>query len=293
MKGAYQVGCIKAIFESGFEPDMIYGISVGALNSTYLANESGRRAAEGLEIDWPAIGRELLEFWIRNITRPQDVALLRPRLSLGFNTLLSRYEGLLDPSPLHNLIRKSINTDYLRKSPVKLKISAVNVMDGQICDATPDHPDFIEYMMASSAIPLLMPAIPIGGADRMFLDGGLREVAPVRQAVADGATELVVVACHSQHIQHTPDFSPLNFISLLERVREITVNQIVNSDIEWIQSYADRSSLRGNPIKLTVIRPHEPLVLDLQRFEVKDISKLIVEGYKIALEALKKANAPA
>lgn len=163
-------------------------------------------------------------------------------------------------------------------------------MNGQICDATPDNPDFLNYMMASSAIPLLMPAISIGTSDSMFLDGGLREVAPVRQAVADGATELVVVACHSKHIQHTPDFSPLNFISLLERVREITVNQIVNSDIEWIQSYADRSSLRGHPIKLTVIRPSEPLILDLQAFNDQDISKLIVEGYKIALETLNKVN---
>lgn len=43
MKGAYQVGCIKAILENGFEPDMIYGISVGALNATFLVNESGKK----------------------------------------------------------------------------------------------------------------------------------------------------------------------------------------------------------------------------------------------------------
>jgi NTE family protein len=45
MKGAFQVGVIQAVLENGFQPEMIYGISVGALNATFLANEAGRQMA--------------------------------------------------------------------------------------------------------------------------------------------------------------------------------------------------------------------------------------------------------
>ncbi|WP_310590414.1 patatin-like phospholipase family protein [Dyadobacter sp. NIV53] len=46
MKGAFQVGVIQAVLENGFEPEMIYGISVGALNATFLTNETGIQLKE-------------------------------------------------------------------------------------------------------------------------------------------------------------------------------------------------------------------------------------------------------
>lgn len=288
MKGAFQVGCIKAILESGFAPDRIYGISVGSLNSSYLVNECGRQFTENRALDWPQIGRKLLEFWIKNIRTPQDVALLRSRMTLGFNTLMSRFDGLLDPSPLHGLVQNTLTRENLLASPVKLMVSAVNVMDGHIVDATPEHPDFIKYMLASSAIPMLMPAIAIGDEGQMYLDGGLRQVVPVRQAAADGATEIMVVACHTRGIKDQDKFSPRNFISLLERVREVTVNQLENNDLDWIQGYSERAGLRGQPVKLTVIRPDEPILLNLQSFNSEDISRLIVDGYKTALNQIRK-----
>jgi len=64
----------------------------------------------------------------------------------------------------------------------------------------------------------------------------------------------------------------------------------VNNDIEWAEGYAERSVLRGDPIKLTIIRPDEPLLLDLQAFSSEDITRLILEGYKLGLDALKRAK---
>jgi NTE family protein len=113
MKGAFQVGVIQAVLENGFQPEMIYGISVGALNATFLANEAGRQAQENNEIQWPLAGRKLLEFWIKNITAPQDISMLRSRVMLGMNTLMSRFDGIVDPLPLHQLIRKNVNDEYL------------------------------------------------------------------------------------------------------------------------------------------------------------------------------------
>ncbi|GAB2802692.1 hypothetical protein GCM10027275_56180 [Rhabdobacter roseus] len=288
MKGAFQVGAIQAVMEKGFEPDMIYGISVGALNAAFLTNEAGRQSIEEKKIDWPTTGRKLLEIWVKNITQPQNVALLRSRVSLGVYTLMSRFDGLLDPSPLHNLVRKQLEGFILRNSPVKIKVGAVNITSGEMVYASPDDEFFIDYVLASASLPMLMPPIAIGSKKDMFLDGGLREVAPIRKAIEDGATEIVLVACHSKQLYNRENFSPRSIISLVERVRDITVNQIVNSDIGWAESYAERSVLRGKPIKLTIIRPEAPLLLDLQHFSSEDISRLIVDGYRVALETLKR-----
>ncbi|TDB61190.1 patatin-like phospholipase family protein [Arundinibacter roseus] len=290
MKGAFQVGAVKAALEEGFEPEMIYGISVGALNATYLVNAAGKNAHEKVPLDWPAIGHQLMSFWIRNITHPHDVAHLRSRVSMGFNTLMSRFEGLLDPSPLHNLIRANVDPFLIRSSPVKIKVGAVNVTHGNIVFASPEEEFFMDYVRASSSLPMLMPAVPIGTKNDMFLDGGLRIVAPIHRAIMDGAKEIILVACHSKDLYTRENFSPQNLISLIERVKDVTVNQIVNNDIEWAENYAEHSALRGNPIKLTVIRPATPLLLDLQRFTSEDITRLILEGYQVGLETLRRAK---
>ncbi|WP_159470623.1 patatin-like phospholipase family protein [Dyadobacter sp. 3J3] len=289
MKGAFQVGAIQSVLENGFEPDMVYGISVGALNTTFLANETGRQhEEEDGKLNWPLAGRKLLEFWVKNITQPQDISTLRSRVMLGMNTLMSRFDGLVDPAPLHLLIRKNVKDKFLKNSPVRIKVGAVNVQSGEIKYVTPQEPHYLDYVRASSSIPMLMPAIAIG--KEMYLDGGLREVAPIRQAIADGATEIVVIACHSPHLYQPEGMNARNLIMLVERVRDITVNEYANSNIIWAESYVDRSILRGVPMKLTVIRPVSPLVLDMQHFTSDDISRLIIEGYRIGIETLNKVE---
>ncbi len=291
MKGAFQVGAAKAVLEDGFAPEMIYGVSVGALNATYLVNAAGQQEVEEKKaIDWPLVGRELMAFWIKNITQPQDVAMLRSRVSLGFSTLMSRFDGLLDPAPLHDLIRRSVDAFLLRECSVKIKVGAVNITHGNIVYASPDDEFFMDYVRASSSLPLLMPPVPIGSTVEKFLDGGLRVVAPIHEAIRDGAKEIVLIACHSRQLYARENFSSRNLVSLIERVKDVTVNQIVNNDIEWAEGYAERSVLRGDPIKLTIIRPKEPLMLDLQKFNSEDITRLILDGYRTGIETLKRVK---
>ncbi|HEV7378596.1 MAG TPA: patatin-like phospholipase family protein [Dyadobacter sp.] len=286
MKGAFQVGAIQAVLENGFEPDMIYGISVGALNATFLVNEAEKQRNDKGAINWQTTGRRLLEFWIKNITHPQDISTLRSRVMLGVNTLMSRFDGLLDPSPLHELIRKNVDDALLENSKIKLKVGAVNMESGQMKYVSPQDSHFLDYVRASSSIPMLMPAVEI--EDDLYLDGGLREVLPIRPAFADGATEIVMIGCHSPHLYQPEGLNARNLITLIERVRDITVNEVANSNIIWAESFAERANLRGTPMKLTVIRPESPLVLDLQRFTSDDISRLIVEGYKEGTEVLRR-----
>lgn len=288
LKGAFQVGVVQAVLEAGFEPEMIYGVSVGSLNASYMVNEAGKQTIEHKKIDWPKISRQLIEFWVKNITHPEDIAIMRSSLTLGIDTLMSRFDGLLDTTPLHTLIRKNVDEFILRTSPIKLKVGAVDVISGKMVYATPQDEHFIEYILASSSLPTLMPAVHIKGHRKsVFLDGGLRVVAPLKAALEDGATDIVCVACHAEHIYNEP-VNYRSLLKLLDRVKDINVNQIVNSDIAWAQSYVEKEGLKGRNLNLTVIRPHEPLHLDMLSFKSEDIVRLIVQGYKTGFEFFKK-----
>ena len=287
LKGAFQVGAVMALFESGFEPQHLYGISVGSLNATFLANEVARQQAQTGKVDWVKAGKFLIEFWIRNITKPDDVAVLRSRFRMGFNTLFRRFDGLLDNSPIQNLIRKNVDVEALRTGPVTLKVGAVDIIEGDMFYADAHDPDFLDFVYASSSLPFLMPAMQIGGDHRRaFLDGGLREVAPLRVAIEDGATDIACVACHAKKI-YNEKFNYRNILNLMDRVKDITVNQLVNNDIAWAERFAEREQLHGRDLNLTVVRPMEPLSLNLMKFTSEDIGRMIVQGYQAGILQLK------
>ena len=65
IRGAFQAGAIAHVLEKGFKPDGIYGTSVGSLNGGFLAERAGRSKTK--EPAWPAIGKELENFWLTNI----------------------------------------------------------------------------------------------------------------------------------------------------------------------------------------------------------------------------------
>jgi len=200
---------------------------------------------------------------------------------------MSRFDGLLDTTPLRKLIHKNLDEVVLKDSPIKLKVGTVEVMSGKMVYATPQDDSFLDYVLASSSLPTLMPAVHIKGHRKSaFLDGGLRVVAPIKAAFEDGATEVICVACHTEHIADHP-INHRNLFKLLDRVKDINVNQIVNNDIAWAESFVEKENLKGRELTLKVIRPNVPLDLDILEFTSPDIAKLIVQGYTIGLEYLK------
>ena len=285
LKGAWQVGVIHAILDTGFKPEMIYGISAGALNASFMVNEASKQFIEKGEINWDLVNKKLLKFWLENIKQPSDIGVLKSKFSLGIDTLLSRFDGLIDTNPLHDKLKKNLDMTILRRSPIYLKVGAVNINTGEMYYANPLEEHFLDFLRASSSLPFIMPAIQIGGDHReAYMDGGLREVVPLRKAIEDGATEIYCVATHPKNrpLEH---FNYRSFFSLIERIKDITVNQFENSDIEWAENYAKNYASIGSfnltrKIKITVIRPEEPLQLELTKFNTKDIKDIIKQGYE-------------
>ncbi len=292
LKGAWQAGAIQAVLEKGFKPDMVYGISAGALNSSYIVNEAGKQYSENGSIDWEIVNKKLIQFWIENITRPSDIGILKSKWMLGIDTILSRFDGLLDTNPLHEKLREHINLSHLRKSPIRLKVGAVNVNTGQMHYADPMEEHFLDYLRASSSLPIIMPAIQIGGDHRqVYLDGGLREVVPIKKAIEDGATEIYAIATHPEKRQLEP-INYRSFFALIERIKDISVNQFENNDISWAENYNENlMSIAGftlnKKISLKVIRPLEPVHIALTSFTSSDIREVIKQGYQHAYTDLR------
>jgi NTE family protein len=80
-------------------------------------------------------------------------------------------------------------------------------------------------------------------------------------------------------------------MALADRVMEIVVNEIVNNDIkraeEVNKQLAAGNDLQGKKqVKITIIRPNQPIGLDLSKFSEKEILDTINSGYSTASSLL-------
>ncbi len=296
VKGAYQAGVVKAVFESGFEPDAIYGVSAGSMNASFLVDFFGKQTLKKTPISYNLAAEQLTKFWIENITEPASLARRRGTYELGLSAIRRNFEGLLDTTPLKDIVQNAINVKHLQASPVSLKIGAVDIINGGIVYADPTFEHFLDYIMASSAIPILMPVVKIGNHNKMaFLDGGLRDVAPIRKAINDGANEIVCIACHTRDME-AGYFPYGNLLALVDRIMDIAVNESLNTDLDYAElhnlalteniNYENSDLGLGNrKVKLKIIRPDAPLNIDIQSFDTDDIERIIEIGYRQGMQA--------
>jgi NTE family protein len=295
LKGAWQVGVIQAILETGFKPDMIYGISAGALNASFLVNETHQYTSKNQAIPWLDVNKQLMRFWLENINKPEDIGIPKSKISLGIETLWSRFDGLIDTTPLHEKIKKFVIPENLKASPIKLKIGAVDINSGLMHYINQNDDDYLDYLRASSSLPIIMPGIPIGGNHKkVFLDGGLREVVPLKQAILDGASEVFAVATHPAN----PELKPINhrsLFSLIERIKDISVNQFEANDLDWAQRYEEKLlnigdfSIKKKP-NISIFRPKKSIKIEITNFTKEDVKRVIAEGYEMAYAQIKAVS---
>ena len=318
IKGCFQAGAIAELLDSGFVPDAIYGTSVGSLNGSFLAERAGRAARAEETPDWPAIGQSLVQFWLEDLRFPSQVGTQRRMLSLVTALLRSRFAGLIDTGPLRRLIESTLDPCNLRASPVRFYACTVNLASGNAVYASQDNSGILDYIMASTAIPVQMPHVDIGNAP--YVDGGVRKVAPLSKAIEDGAEEIACICCLPRELD-AATFRPGNLLEFALRLMAVVTNELINNDLkrfdqvnEWVRAYkqvpdklnralpdlgnaedteaavvnslADLPFHRWRDIPITVIRPENEIALDLMHFAPADIAEVINQGRNVARKKL-------
>lgn len=216
-RSAYQVGVLQAI--AGWCPpgrplpfSIVCGTSAGAINAAVLAANGGnvQRAAADLARVWGG-------FHIEQVFRAGAIDMLRSGLHLllalvSGGWLLPMPRALFDNMPLRELLSASVDFDALRRAleagqPDSIAITATSITRGDSVTFVGTSRPFtpwdragrrgvaaelgVDHLMASSAIPLLFPAVAMG--EGHYGDGAMRQSTPLAPAIHLGADRILVI----------------------------------------------------------------------------------------------------
>src|SRR5436853_4808742 len=174
-KGSWQVGaCQHLIVERGLWFDVIAGVSAGAVNAATLAQaRNPDELAAELE--------HLRAVWL-GLRGSRDVYRRRWLGALG--TVLARRASLYNAAPLRAILAGHIDPARVVWSPIRLRIGYVDLLSGRYRTAGNQHPTLLDAVLASCALPLIFPPVPLGDGNELAVDGGLRSATPLTDALA-------------------------------------------------------------------------------------------------------------
>ena len=211
--GAVQVGMLKALHSAGVEPDMVAGVSVGAINAFCYACDPTAAGIAALERIWRRLRRAdifpapgLRGLW--RVARGQD--------------------HLIAPIGLGRLLRDQLPARDFADCRLPCWVVATNALSGTAVAL--NQGPAIPALLASTAIPALFPPVRIAG--RLLNDGGFAFQAPFATVAGAGAARLYVLPTGYSCARSRAPASALGHA--LSALNQLTAAKLVGS----IQYYA-------------------------------------------------------
>lgn len=221
-RAAYQIGALNYLARHypELEVQILTGVSAGALNAAYLANQPGgfREKAEGLAKLWAGITTEQV-FRIDTFSIVRNVLRWWARLLLGGASHAIKVRSLLDSAPLEALLERvyqssdgyltGIQRNLGRGVLKAIAVTASNYSTGQSVSWVQGrelrhwqraHRKGIQcalevrHILASASLPIFSPAIEIDGY--WYGDGAIRMTAPLSPAIHLGADRILAISTH-------------------------------------------------------------------------------------------------
>ena len=266
-KGAYAVGAVKALLESGRQYQIVSGVSVGGLIATWIAMSKPENQASEYQ--------GLLDVWY-NIKGNKDV--YKPWAPWFLTYIWSLWKGgIYNMGPLRKIISNGIDTQKLSSSGVKFSVGVVSLTTGRyksvlLSDNSLVNPNIIDWIWASAIFPVLFPPVLIGSEE--WVDGGLRNVIPIDDVLQDNpdVVDVVITSPIDAGVSQRELGSFVNVLSVGIRAGEIAANEVYINDI------VSRCSSKG--IKVNVYAPEgEEVNDDSFSFKPEMIKSVIKKGY--------------
>lgn len=268
-RGAYQVGVVKALLESGLKFDMAFGTSIGAINATFLAQGELKR---------------LEEMWCN--LRPWDVFKLPDAHQLG-RMVMGRKLGMLDTRPLEDLLRRESDLKRIKESNMKVRLVTTDLCSLETrminLEEVRTTSELIDLLMATSAVPIAFPPRQLHG-EGLWVDGGLVRNTPLRAAIDSGVDEIFMVLLHPEVVKACPS----NMWQLIARCLDVVLDASARKELELAQLYnrlikegaAEAAGMRA--VKIEVIQPNRAVDINLLEIDPERSRTLIRQGYEDA-----------
>ena len=288
-RSAYQVGVLRAI--AGWYPSgsplpfpVLCGTSSGAINVAVLASHAddiGRATAQ--------LARVWGGFHIGQVFRAGTLDMLRSGLHLFAalltgGWLLPMPRALLDNSPLHALLARSVDFAGLRRRvaaglPDSIAVTATSITGGESVTFVETSRPFmpwdraarrgvaatldLDHLMASAAIPLLFPPVAREGAH--FSDGAVRQSTPLAPAIHLDADRILVIGVRHPGRAHPAGGPPPNMAEQFGFLLDSLFMEGLQADLERLNRInALLAQLRPGPAPLGM-RHVETLLVQPER----------------------------
>ena len=225
-RGAFAVGALEVLRESGRVFDFIAGTSTGALIAPMAA-----------------IGELPLLRSIYTSVETEDILHERNPIEI----LLQ--DSIYDSRPLWSLITSFITPErfqHILEAEPDLYLTTVNLQTGRVVYWNPrsSGPDggamtreaFLRAVLASASIPVMMPAVRIFESGDQYVDGGIREIAPLSIAIDHGATDLYAIVLSPEDPERVEESFGFLLNTLMRTVNLFTQEVLLN-DVFRAQTY--------------------------------------------------------
>jgi NTE family protein len=202
--GSMQAGQLLALLEAGITPDLVIGVSAGALNGAAIAHQPTAAAAQQLATIWRSLQRDYI-FRGSRLERAWHVLRRHPHLY--------RSDGLID------LVNRFLPVDDLAELATHFEAGTVNIDDSRMDFHSTGDPRAV--LVASASLPGIFPPVVINGS--RHVDGGIAANLPVQRARDLGATTIFAFDCRAGTKHQLPaDLSALGVLtSAISVTREI------------------------------------------------------------------------
>jgi NTE family protein len=275
--GSYQAGVYEALAEHDYKPDLVAGVSIGAINCAIIAGNASEDRVARLRQFWEQVSSPTAD-WLE---LPQGIWQDAIRRTAAMAALMFGQPGFFRPNIWHSWITGTNLTSYYDTSYLKATLERlvdfdrINAREMRFCVGavnlrTGNHIYFDnsrqtirpEHVMASGALPPGFPAIEIDGEH--YWDGGVVSNTPLHhilEAVPRRSTLAFQVDLYSSH-----GGVPKDLVAVSEREYDIRYSSRTRMGVETFR-YAH--NLRRNISTLLAKLPdalkNEPEVAFLQR----------------------------
>lgn len=295
-RAAYQIGflnCLAQLYPELKIP-ILTGVSAGAINAAYLANQPGTfgERVEGLTKIWSDLTTEQM-FRVDLLSIGRNVVRWGVRLLMGGASRAIEARSLLDTSPLEALLERVFepSNGYLTGIQRNLgggelkaiAITASNYSTGQSVSWVQGrelrrwarahrkgvHSALkLKHILASVSLPLFFPAVEIDGC--WYGDGGIRMTAPLSPAIHLGASRILAISTHYAPTYEEDNFPNIDHypppIQIVGALFDSIFLDVFDNDalrLERINRLVSRLPERQRyglrPVKLLLLRPSRDL----------------------------------